>query len=395
MNPRRRREMSEVSIYFFAGDFADVLRRFAERRGQIYQTHNEVARLVHDYVQRGVRLNVFSLVTAARKVEEPLPGVRVVSLGSSSYRSQGLLREAVDADGADRIVAHFPNPELLHAVLAKKRVRAMAVLANSYNRNGVRSQLERWKIIRQLNVPRFEWVSNHCIPATRHLARIGVHPGKLVPWDIPHPYEPSSTPPKALRARAPYRVMYAGSVVADKGVTDLIQAMAILRRAGLDVRLGLAGLGDLDQMKALARELGVADALELLGLIGNEEVYRRMRDADVVAVPSRKMYTEGFPLTMFEAIASRTPIVCSDHPMFRLNMIDGQSAIVFPSGDPAALARALERVLRDPALYLRLSEHATATWQSLKGPADWRTMLVKWGTEDDATDWMRARVLQG
>ncbi len=31
----------------------------------------------------------------------------------------------------------------------------------------------------------------------------------------------------------------------------------------------------------------------------------------------------------------------------------------------------------------------------LRGPADWRTLLVKWGTEDDATDWMRARVLKG
>jgi hypothetical protein len=386
--------MSEVSIYFFAGDFGDVLRRFAEGRGQIYQTHDEVARLVRDFVQRGVRLNLHSLVTGARKVEEPLPGVRVVSLGSSSWRSQGLLREAVEADRAERIVAHFPNPELLDAVVAKKRVRSMVVLANSYNRKGVRSQLDRWKIVRQLNLTRFEWVSNHCIPATRHLAAIGVRPGKLVPWDIPHPHEPSSSSPKSLRAEPPWRVMYAGAVVADKGVTDLIEAVAILRRSGLDLRLSLAGLGDLDGMRALARERGVADALELLGLVANDEVVRRMREADVVAVPSRRMYTEGFPLTMFEAIASRTPIVCSDHPMFRLNMIDGQAASVFPSGDPAALARVLERVLRDPALYRRLSEHATATWQSLKGPADWRTMLVKWGTEDDATDWMRPRVLR-
>jgi len=198
-----------------------------------------------------------------------------------------------------------------------------------------------------------------------------------------------------LREGGPYRVMYAGSVVADKGVTDLLAALAILRRAGLDVRCSLAGLGALDEMKAFARAQGVAEAVEFLGLIENAEVYQRMRDADLVAVPSRKMYTEGFPLTMFEAIASRTPIVCSDHPMFRSNLIDGKSAVVFPSDDPAGLARAVERLLRDPALYRRLSEQAPATWQSLKGPADWRTMLVKWGTEDDASGWMRSHALEG
>jgi len=386
--------MSEVSIYFFAGDFADVLRRFAEGRAQIYQTHNEVARLVHDYVQRGVRLNIVSLVTPTRRIEQPLPGVRVLSLGSSSYKSQGLLREAVKADSAERIIAHLPNPELLAAVLAKKGVRAMAVLAHSYNRNGLRSQLERWRVSRMLNMSVFEWVSNHCIPATEHLAAIGVHPGKLIPWDVPHPYEPSSASSKCLREVGPYRIMYAGSVVADKGVTDLIESVAILRRSGLDVRCALAGLGNLEQMKALAQKRGVADAVDFLGLIENDEVYQRMRDADFVVVPSRKMYTEGFPLTIFEALASRTPIVCSDHPMFRKNMIDGQSASVFSSGDPAALARAIERVLRDPDLYLRLSRQAPVTWQSLKGPADWRTMLVKWGTEDDASDWMRAWALK-
>ena len=386
--------MSEVSIYFFAGDFADVLRRFAEGRAQIYQTHNEVARLVHDFVQRGVRLNIHSLVTPTRRIDEPLPGVRVLSLGSPGYRSQGRLREAVEADQAERIIAQIPNTELLGAV-ARKRVRAMAVLANSYNRIGVRSLLGKWEMVRMLNRDSFEWVSNHCVPATEHLARIGVRRSKLVPWDVPHPFDPSSVSPKSLRQTGPYRIMYAGSVVADKGVTDLIEALPILRRSGLDVRCSLAGLGELEQMKALAHDRGVAGAFEFLGIVSNDEVYQRMRDADLVAVPSRKVYTEGFPLTMFEAIAARTPIVCSDHPMFRRNMIDGESAIVFPSGDAAALARAVERVLRDAALYRRLSERATATWQSLKGPADWRTMLVKWGTEDDASEWMRARALKG
>ena len=69
-------------------------------------------------------------------------------------------------------------------------------------------------------------------------------------------------------------------------------------------------------MQALRRELGVSDQLDFRGLVPNGEVFDLFRKADVVVVPSHREYAEGFPLTMFEAMGSRTPIVCSDHPMF-------------------------------------------------------------------------------
>src|ERR1700739_4465598 len=98
-----------------------------------------------------------------------------------------------------------------------------------------------------------------------------------------------------------------------------------------------------------------------------------MAAAGLVVVPSRTEYPEGFPLTMFEAIASRTPIVCSNHPMFRKVMIDRQNASVFRSGDYRAFAFAIRRTLTDPVLYSVLSRNAPKTWEALKGPADWRT----------------------
>jgi glycosyltransferase involved in cell wall biosynthesis len=115
--------------------------------------------------------------------------------------------------------------------------------------------------------------------------------------------------------------------------------------------------------------------------------------ADLVVVPSRTEYPEGFPLTMFEAIASRTPIVCSDHPMFRPVIADGRNASVFSAGDQHALAAAIQRTLTDSALYARLSNNATLTWEALKGPADWRTMIVKWVIEGRSSSWICDRLL--
>jgi glycosyltransferase involved in cell wall biosynthesis len=117
------------------------------------------------------------------------------------------------------------------------------------------------------------------------------------------------------------------------------------------------------------------------------------RTADLVAVPSHREYTEGFPLTMFEAIASRTPIVCSDHPMFVPVIKDGIHAAVFRAGDVSGFAAAIGRVLSDAALYSRLSNNAALTWEALKGPADWRTLISKWILEGNESHWIKSHML--
>jgi glycosyltransferase involved in cell wall biosynthesis len=303
-----------------------------------------------------------------------------------------LLKKAIEEDSSEAIIAHFPNRELLNAVAAG-RARSMAILANSYNRTGVRSFFGKRKVVSLLNDSRFELVSNHCIPATQHLARIGVKAEKLIAWDIPHPFEPSTVNVKKLTGRPRFEAVYAGSIIEGKGITDLIRALALLRKEGIEVHCSLAGLGDIEAMQALGLKHGVCDLLSFVKLVGNVEVFRMMADADLVVVPSRTEYAEGFPLTMFEAIASRTPIVCSDHPMFRSVMFDGINASVFRAGDYRAFAAAIKKTLTDPALYAALSANATATWKALKGPADWRTMIVKWVTEGPASPWIRAHKL--
>jgi glycosyltransferase involved in cell wall biosynthesis len=384
--------MSSVSIYFFAGDFADVLRRYEEGRQQIYQTHNEVARLVHDFRAAGYWINFYSFITSERRLEQPLDGFRFVSLGAKDFSDKSLLKDAVAADDSDAIIAHFPNLELLHAVISTKS-RSMAVLANSYNRTGLRSIIGRRRIVSLLNNPRFELVSNHCIPATEHLVRIGVKREKLIAWDTPHPFDPASSQPKKLVFRERFEAVYAGAIIEGKGVVDLILALRLLRDQGINLHCSMAGLGEIEAMRALGAEHGVSDLLSFVGLVGNVEAFNMMAAADLVFVPSRTEYAEGFPLTMFEAIASRTPIVCSDHPMFRTVMLDGKNASVFPAGDYRAFAAAIRRTLTDPALYAELSTNALATWKALQGPADWRTMIVKWVTEGPASPWIREHML--
>jgi glycosyltransferase involved in cell wall biosynthesis len=86
-------------------------------------------------------------------------------------------------------------------------------------------------------------------------------------------------------------------------------------------------------MKDLGAQLSVSDLLSFPGVVENTKVFNMMAGADLVVVPSRPEFPEGTPLAMFGAIASRTPIVCSNHPMFQKLMVDGHNASGFRAGD--------------------------------------------------------------
>lgn len=380
-----------VNLYFYAGDFVDAIRRYREGETQIYATHNEVARLLLDLAAAKYDVNVFSFVTPTKEVECPAEGLKIHQLGAMKYNDPHVV-EAFNNSKAQHSVLHFPHPGLLRAG-AQSEGRSFPICANSYNRRGVRPALERWKIARLLNSPKFRFVSNHCRPATEHLASFGVERAKLIPWNVPVSQSPRVLPVKKCRTRGELTVAFAGSVTEDKGVGDLLKAVALLKKDYPHLRCLIAGRGDVDRFQAEASKLGVADATEFLGLVSNTQVQKLFRDADVIVVPSRRIYTEGFPLVLIEAIASRTPIVCSDHPMFVPVMKDRDTAMVYSEGRPSELATSVRTLMSEPAMYEKISRNAEKAWDDLQRTADWRTMIFDWVSQGDQAPYLLANTL--
>jgi glycosyltransferase involved in cell wall biosynthesis len=87
--------------------------------------------------------------------------------------------------------------------------------------------------------------------------------------------------------------------------------------------------------------------VRVLGPLEPEALEGLFRAADVFAFPSVK---EGFGLVALEALAAGLPLVASDIEVFQSFLDDGESALLTPVGDPAALAAALDRVTQDDAL---------------------------------------------
>jgi glycosyltransferase involved in cell wall biosynthesis len=384
-------EADSLSIYFFTGNFSEAYRRFREGEEQDYATHDEIGKLITDIIDSGAKLRIHSFMSPERKNECFSPQLEFVSLGAQRYDDTRVLREAVAEDPSACIIPHFPDPSLLSAVI-RSRKRAMAVLASSYYRRSTLAPFRKWQLARLLNSDRFELVSNHCMPATLHLADMGVDRRKLIPWDIPHRYRPDDHPAKRLQARNPARLVYAGTVSEAKGVGDLIRAVAELRKTR-PVECIVAGSGDVESMRTLAAQLGIANSVVFAGQVRNNQVFDLFENADVAVVPSRHEFPEGFPLTFFEAIASRTPIVCSDHPIFKKVIADREDACIFTAGDPSSLASAVASCLAEAELYAKLSRNAVQSWRKLEGTADWRTLLREWFLNPSATSWIQERLL--
>jgi len=178
-------------------------------------------------------------------------------------------------------------------------------------------------------------------------AHIGLPAGKLVL--IPNGVE---LPPAPLASRQevraelglPLNAPVAGAVSRldpVKGVCFLIQALARLD----GVRLAIAGDGpERAALEALAERLGVAGRVHWLGQRG--DVQRLLPAFDLFVQPSLH---EGLPNTVLEAMAAGLPVVATGVGGTPEAVVDGVTGLLVGPGDPEMLARAISRLLDDPA----------------------------------------------
>jgi glycosyltransferase involved in cell wall biosynthesis len=133
----------------------------------------------------------------------------------------------------------------------------------------------------------------------------------------------------------------------EKGIDVLIEAMKGLP----DQKLVIAGDG-------LARENLEASSgpnVEFLGFV--DDVPALLSHAAVLAVPSRE---EGLGLSALEAMAAGVPVVASSIGGLKEVVVHGETGLLIPPGDPAALADALKTLLADPERRRAMGEIARA-----------------------------------
>ncbi len=153
--------------------------------------------------------------------------------------------------------------------------------------------------------------------------------------------------------REPDSILFVGnSDDRNKGARYLLEALALLRDRR-DLRLTVVDRKEAYLVPALSGELGLGDRVTLTGRVSREELARLYNGHQLLVSPS--LY-EGFGLPAAEAMACGTPVVATTAGAFPEVIEDGVSGLLVPPADARALAGAIERVLDDEGLRLRLSD---------------------------------------
>ncbi|MCS6840390.1 MAG: glycosyltransferase [Roseiflexus sp.] len=156
-----------------------------------------------------------------------------------------------------------------------------------------------------------------------------------------------------------FTIVCVASLAGYKGQRYLIDACAMLRDRRIPFRCLLIGEGeDRPRLEAQIRSLGLEQQVILMGALPRQRVSEVVREADVMALPSVVMPNgkmEGIPVALMEALASEIPVVATSISGIPELVRDGETGLLTPQRNAAALADALERLYADRDLGRRLA----------------------------------------
>ncbi len=281
---------------------------------------NVAHRVVERLEARGVRCTICSptgpdIRIGSRRL------IRDLAVGGLLHYWRGVAR-LPDADDFDAVWMH--NPLFLGATPFPHGVATIhSTYLNKYRQGMVPqryyrvvSALERRSLIRTSLRNRLTAVSE---TVESDLRALGIESSQIAL--IPNGVDTSRFAPAEEREarRSDYDIpddhtvlLFLGRMSEAKQPERLVATFARLHRLRPDTTLVIAGGGDrLETTKALARDLGVGDAVRFLGMVDSDRTPELYRLADCYVMASR---SEGSPLTLFEALSTGLPAIVSPIP---------------------------------------------------------------------------------
>ncbi len=176
-------------------------------------------------------------------------------------------------------------------------------------------------------------------------------------------------------------------MIQEKGLDTLIRACAGLRG---DWALRLVGGGDqLDALRALADELGVAERVQMGERLTSTQMPDFYGSLDALVLPSRTLpnWKEQFGRVLIEAMSCQVPVVGSDSG--EIPHVIGDGGLVFAEGDTDQLRQHLQRLMDDRAFAHALGQRGRqrVLTQYSMGMVASRTVDVYWRLLSPSCDW--------
>jgi glycosyltransferase involved in cell wall biosynthesis len=247
-----------------------------------------------------------------------------------------------------RVVYYLSDPWLRGVLAQQNRVQRPAPAQRLFHAG-----------LRLIGIPHRPLRADHLIFCSRALRDEYAQAGGRVRHGtiIYHGVAPAVFAPQAQHILAhapgePYRILYAGRIAAEKGVSTLVRALRIVRAdAGLE-QTRLAVLGTFQspayehELRSLIADLGLGEAVEFPARLPRTALAGVYAQHDVLAFPSE--WQEPFALILLEAMCTGLPVVASRCGGSAEIVRDGENAVAFRAGDPDDLARGLTWAVTHP-----------------------------------------------
>jgi len=263
----------------------------------------------------------------------------------------------LDRPRFDAVHCHFGPAGVMGAMLQELGVLRGPLVTTFYGHDVTRYPRQRGADVYCRLFDRAELVLALDPVMRDRLEALGARPERLAVHPLAvdcRRFAPTGTVP----ARPPLRLLSVGRLVEKKGLAEGLRAVARLRERGLPVAYRIAGDGPLDAgLRALADELGIADAVDFVGPVEHADVPALMAEAHSVMVPSVRASDgdeEGTPTVILEAMASGLPVVATRHAGIPFQVEDGVTGWLVEERDVEAMADRIERLLDDADLASRL-----------------------------------------
>jgi glycosyltransferase involved in cell wall biosynthesis len=275
-----------------------------------------------------------------------------------------------DALDLSRIVGWLPRTQILHVHRGKEHWLAAIANRLSYARRPVVRTRHIVQPVRPhaLNRWLYRSATDFVVTVTDAIRRqllasgLGVDdrvvalPGGV---DIER-YRPAARPAHGLDPRAVLKVPpdvplvgLVGGFRVMKGHETVVAAAARLAATGHRFHLVFVGQGPFSQrVRGLVETAGLADRVSFVGFFDDLPAMMAALDVGLYAA----LESDGMSRVLWEYLAAGVPVVATRVGVVPEVLEDGATALLVPAGEPAPLAAAIERLLRDPALRKRLGE---------------------------------------
>jgi glycogen(starch) synthase len=167
---------------------------------------------------------------------------------------------------------------------------------------------------------------------------------------VKHYFQPQSAPPDVGR----FRLLFAGRIIRNKGVFDLLEIMKQVEdRMPGRATLTICGSGpDWDLLKSEATQMDLGDVVSIRGWVDPRDLRKLLIDCNAAIVPTRSDFAEGLPLAAIEGILIGRPVI-TNSVTSALEVL-GPACLAAQTNNPTSYADAIIRLIEKPDVYQKL-----------------------------------------